>query len=269
MTAKLNRAVRCTAAVLAAVAIGAGATACDSSGDSSSKAAGSHSDAALDLSSSGKQSGSQDKAGTDDSATDNTASDNTTSDKAGSGSAGSGKAGAQESAGKHVRTTAQQGSRTDAVNPASATSGTSRCHTDELGYTWGGPHGGRPDMDTTYQQQVTIRLTNKSTHTCTLRGFPGVSLISQSGETWDLQRSGDTPSTLTLKPGEDTAMVSMSILPVQKNDPDVQPFVPSKILLTPPNETTHVTLAWPYGGAILDQSGATRPGTFVNPVGIG
>lgn len=264
MTAKLNRAVRCTAAVLAAVAIGAGATACDSSGDSSSKAAGSHSDAALDLSSSGKQSGSQDKAGTNDSATDNTASDNTTSDKAGSG-----KAGAQESAGKHVRTTAQQGSRTDAVNPASATSGTSRCHTDELGYTWGGPHGGRPDMDTTYQQQVTIRLTNKSTHTCTLRGFPGVSLISQSGETWDLQRSGDTPSTLTLKPGEDTAMVSMSILPVQKNDPDVQPFVPSKILLTPPNETTHVTLAWPYGGAILDQSGATRPGTFVNPVGIG
>ncbi|MEV0846362.1 DUF4232 domain-containing protein [Streptomyces sp. NPDC049954] len=259
MTAKLNRAVRCTAAVLAAVAIGAGATACDSSGDSSSKAAGSHSDTALNLSSSGKQGGSQDKAGSDNAGTDN----------AGSGNAGSDKAGTQESSGTPARTTAQQGSRTDAVNPVSTTSTTSRCHTNELGYTWGGPHGGRPDMNTTYQQQVTIRLTNKSTHTCTLRGYPGVQLVSTTGETWDLLRSSDMPSTLTLKPGDDTAMVSMSILPAQKNDPDVKPFVPAQILLTPPNETTHATLAWPYGGAILDQSGASRPGTFVNPVGIG
>ncbi|QFR96349.1 hypothetical protein GBW32_29035 [Streptomyces tsukubensis] len=61
----------------------------------------------------------------------------------------------------------------------------------------------------------------------------------------------------------------MSILPVDPSDKDTKPFVPSKVLITPPNETTHVDLDWPYGGAILDQSGATRPGTFVAPIVIG
>ncbi|WP_326808588.1 MULTISPECIES: DUF4232 domain-containing protein [unclassified Streptomyces] len=231
MNTKLNRAVRCTAAVLAVIAVGAGATACNSSSGESSSKAGAHS-AAKD-SASGKQ---------------------------GTGDAKVAKA----------KKTAEKGSRTDAINSTSASATTSkRCHTGELDFSWGGPHGGRPDMDAQNQQSASIRLTNSGDRTCTLRGFPGVRLISESGETWDLRRAAITPSTITLKPGDDTAMVDMTILPVPRDLKDTKPFLPSKVLITPPNETTHVTLKWPYGGAVLDQTGATRPGTFINPIGVG
>ncbi|MEK8172308.1 hypothetical protein NKH77_32635 [Streptomyces sp. M19] len=46
-------------------------------------------------------------------------------------------------------------------------------------------------------------------------------------------------------------------------------FAPSTVLVTPPNQRNHLELAWPYGGAVLDQSGATRPGTYVGPVNAG
>ncbi|MFI7240629.1 DUF4232 domain-containing protein [Streptomyces qinglanensis] len=240
MTAKLNRAVRCTAAVLAALAVGAGATACDASSGSSDKAA-SHSGSAAD-SSSGTQDGGSQKDSQKDS----------------------------QDAGDGVKKTAVKGSRTDAVNPASArTRESKRCHTGELRYSWGGPHGGAPDMEADSQQIASIRLTNSGGRTCTVYGFPGVRLISDSGDAWDLRRSSDKPSTLTLHPGDDTAMVSMNVLPLPHDMKGPKPFRVSKVLLTPPDETTHVTLKWPYGGALLDQSGATRPGTFVNPVGVG
>ncbi|MFI8852504.1 DUF4232 domain-containing protein [Streptomyces sp. NPDC053499] len=229
MTRKLTRAVRCTAAVLAVVAVGAGATACSSSTDASSSKAGTHADAAK----------------------------------------GSSGAEAKGSSGVKVKKAAQKGSRTDAVNTSSAAGSSKRCHTGELDFTWGGPHGGAPDMDADHQQIATVQLKNDSGRTCTLRGFPGVQLVSKSGETWDLRRSADTPSTITLDPGESTAAVSMNILPVPSDMKGPKLFVPSKVLITPPNETTHVTLDWPYGGAILDQSSATRPGTFVNPVVLG
>ncbi|WP_027760742.1 DUF4232 domain-containing protein [Streptomyces sp. AA1529] len=240
MTAKLNRAVRCTAAVLAALAVGAGATACDASSGSSDKAAA-HSGSAAD-SSSGTQDGGSQKDSQKDS----------------------------QDAVDGVKKTAVKGSRTDAVNPASArTRESKRCHTGELRYSWGGPHGGAPDMEADQQQIASIRLTNSGGRTCTVYGFPGVRLVSDSGDTWDLRRSSDKPSTLTLDPGEDTAMVSMNVLPLPQDMKGPKPFRVSKVLLTPPDETTHVTLDWPYGGALVDQSGATRPGTFVNPVGVG
>lgn len=45
-------------------------------------------------------------------------------------------------------------------------------------------------------------------------------------------------------------------------------FVPARFLVTSPNETTHFALKWPFGGQILKQGDATRPGTYVNPVGL-
>ncbi|WP_328329838.1 MULTISPECIES: DUF4232 domain-containing protein [unclassified Streptomyces] len=250
MTAKLNRVARSAAAVLAVIAVGAGAAACDSSSGSAASKTSAQAGTGQD-SSSTAQGGSQDKAQ--------------------SGTSGSGNA-AEGSAQHKVKSMAQKGSRTDAVNPApvsASTSGSSRCHTIDLGYDWGGPHGAAPDMnDSTDQQVASIKLTNRGDSTCTLRGFPGVRLVSKTGEAWDLRRSSDTPSTMTLHPGESTASISIMLLAIPADSKDTKPFVPSKVLITPPNETTHVTLDWPYGGAILDQSGATHPGTFVSPVGI-
>lgn len=40
-------------------------------------------------------------------------------------------------------------------------------------------------------------------------------------------------------------------------------------LISTSGGTTRVTLKWPCADAILGQSGATRPGTFVNPIGVG
>ncbi|MFI1200169.1 DUF4232 domain-containing protein [Streptomyces sp. NPDC020883] len=150
---------------------------------------------------------------------------------------------------------------------APSAAGNSRCHAGELRYSWDSAHGGRPDMDATDQQIAAVRLKNNGGRTCTLHGFPGVRLIGKSGEAWDLRRSADRPSTITLRPGDDTALVTLTILPVAEHGAGA--FVPSKVLITPPDEKTHGTLAWPYGGAILDQSGATHPGTYVNPVGVG
>jgi Protein of unknown function (DUF4232) len=257
MTAKLNRAARCAAAVLAVVAVGAGAAACGSSSGTPATPGATNSAAQASGPTKSVQQGSQ--AGT---STARTAQRSSQAGAAPARAAGQGSQTATVQA-----KAAQSGSRSDAVNATSAT--TSRCHTGDLGISWDSKAGGHPDMNVTYQQIATIRLTNTGAHTCTLYGFPGVSMISTSGETWDLVRSADKPSTVTLRPGDDTALITMDILPTAKNDPDSKPFVPSKVLVTPPNETTHVTLAWPYGGALLDQSGATRPGTFVNPVGIG
>ncbi|WP_438483769.1 DUF4232 domain-containing protein [Streptomyces sp. S186] len=156
---------------------------------------------------------------------------------------------------------------TAAGTDAPSATSSNRCHTGELRYSWGSAHGGRPDMDATKQQIAAVRLKNNGGRTCTLHGFPGVRLISTSGEAWDLRRSADKPSTLMLRPGDDTALVTMTILPVARHSAGA--FVPGKVLITPPDEKVHVTLAWPYGGAILDQSGATHPGTYVNPVGVG
>lgn len=262
MTAKLNRAARCAAAVMAVIAVGAGAAACDSTSGSAPSKTSAQSSTGQDSSSTTAQGGSQDKA------------QSGTSDTSGSGSSADGAA-------QHkVKAMAAKGSRTDAVNPVPASvpgsapapasaSESSRCHTIDLGYDWGGPHGGAPDMkDATDQQVASIKLTNRGDSTCTLRGFPGVQLVSKTGETWDLRRSSDTPSTMTLHPGESTASISIMLLAIPADSKDTKPFVPSKVLITPPNETTHVTLDWPYGGAILDQSGATHPGTFVSPVGV-
>ncbi|WP_234317719.1 DUF4232 domain-containing protein [Streptomyces rimosus] len=53
----------------------------------------------------------------------------------------------------------------------------------------GGPDGGRRAGARSH------RYPNTSGRTCTLHGFPGVRLISKSGEAWDLRRSADRPST--------------------------------------------------------------------------
>jgi hypothetical protein len=37
-------------------------------------------------------------------------------------------------------------------------------------------------------------------------------------------------------------------------------------VVTPPNETTSVSLAWPWSPVLL-QDGATHPGTYVGPIG--
>ncbi|QKW09718.1 DUF4232 domain-containing protein [Streptomyces sp. NA04227] len=239
MNVKLALARRCAAASLAVVALGSVVTAYGSS-DGSSPVDGAHSDTVKSVAA-----------------------------KSASQQGGSGGAVARDlvPAGAEV---SRDGVSSKAANASSSVAGSRRCHTGELRYEWDSAHGGRPDMDATYQQIALIRLTNSGGHTCTLHGYPGIRLIGKGGEAWDLPRAKDKPSTLTLRPGDDTAVVTFNLLPIPANTTDTRPLTPRKVLITPPDETTHVTLDWPYGGAIWHQAGKpTHPETFVNPIGVG
>ncbi|MEW2401032.1 DUF4232 domain-containing protein [Streptomyces sp. NPDC046862] len=158
-----------------------------------------------------------------------------------------------------------------AAVPASAAAKAepTRCHTADLKAGFATGDDAKPEMERTDQQtQAYIWFTNQSTRTCTLSGFAGVDMVgAQSTDgTWSLARSSKTPEKMTLEPG-DTVDFSITLLPVAGSTPKKEKFVPAKFLVTPPNETEHFTLKWPFGGQILKQDGATRPATYLNPVG--
>ncbi len=132
---------------------------------------------------------------------------------------------------------------------------------------WGAKGHGQPDMKSTHQQTASVWLKNTGSGDCTIGGFPGVRLEPATGTAIDLPRSFRKPAPVTLKPGEDT-FFTIRLLP-EPLDSDQHTIKPSTVLVTPPNEKQHFQLKWPYGGAILDQSAATHPGTFVNPVNAG
>ncbi|MFJ4437272.1 DUF4232 domain-containing protein [Streptomyces sp. NPDC088923] len=231
------RAVRTTAAALAVLALGAGAVACDGDDDSASAAPTASQNAGAPA---------QDASKGDDGA-----------------SQGGGQGAAPSAAPK------EEGQNDDGINPSDEAGKPSgaHCSTSEIDFDFWAPHGGKPDMEQSkYQQSVTVRLTNHSKRTCTLKGFPGVQLVSAKGERWDLPRSNARADTMTLKPGDDTAHIKFTIMP--ETDPDARVFVPQDVVMTLPDETKQVTLPWEFGGGILDQSGATHPGTFVDPIGL-
>ncbi|WP_406455360.1 DUF4232 domain-containing protein [Streptomyces sp. NBC_01622] len=138
--------------------------------------------------------------------------------------------------------------------------GAGRCHTAGLGFSFGSGDGKVSSSDD--QQQLAVVLKNKTSVACTVQGFPGVDLKS-SGGSWSLTRSGATPKKVTLAAGS-TATFTISFLPWTQGSGTE--FKATSVVVTPPNETTSATLAWP-GGSVLLQDGATHPGTYTGPVG--
>ncbi|QIY72975.1 DUF4232 domain-containing protein [Streptomyces sp. RLB1-33] len=138
--------------------------------------------------------------------------------------------------------------------------GASRCHTAGLGFSFGAGDGKVSSSDD--QQQLAVVLKNKTSAACTIQGFPGVDLKS-SGGSWSLTRSGATPKKVTLAAGSSTTF-TITFLPW--NQGSGTEFKATSVVVTPPNETTSTTLAWP-GGSVLLQDGATHPGTYTGPVG--
>ncbi|MER7998638.1 DUF4232 domain-containing protein [Streptomyces sp. NPDC095613] len=145
-----------------------------------------------------------------------------------------------------------------------------RCHTADLKAGFATGEDAAPEMGQTENQtQAYIWFTNKSNRTCTLSGFAGVDMVGaqKTDGTWSLARSSEKPVKLTLEQG-DTVDFSVTLLPVAQSTPQKEKFVPATFLVTPPNETEHFTLKWPFGGQILKQDAATHPATYLNPVGF-
>nr|WP_272919919.1 DUF4232 domain-containing protein [Streptomyces sp. SID4948] len=140
--------------------------------------------------------------------------------------------------------------------PAAATIG--RCHTAGLKFSFGNGDSAYSSADD--QQHLEVLMTNSSGSTCTIKGFPGVDL--QAADTWSLVRTNKTAPTVTLKSGASASFV-ISYLPWEAGSGTQ--FSAKTVAITPPNETTSVTLNWP-GSSILRQDGATHPATYVGPV---
>ncbi|MGW3105076.1 DUF4232 domain-containing protein [Streptomyces sp. NPDC001100] len=194
--------------------------------------------------------GSGDDASGDQSSAPASSSSATAENAGATEAAGSGTSGSGSSTGGGAGTGSSGGSGTS----------TGRCHTAGLGFSFGSGDGKVNSSDD--QQHLAVVLKNKTSAACTIQGFPGVDLKS-SGGSWSLTRSSATSQKVTLAAGSSAAF-TITFLPWTQGSGTE--FKATSVVVTPPNETTSATLAWP-GGSVLLQDGATHPGTYTGPVG--
>ncbi|KKD09302.1 DUF4232 domain-containing protein [Streptomyces sp. WM6386] len=129
-------------------------------------------------------------------------------------------------------------------SPATSTSGTpsrrTRCHTSELEATLGRNDPGAG------QENFPVILTNTSSRTCTLHGYPGAAFVDASGEQLgpDPKRTPGTPVTVKLAPGQNAwSGITFS-------NPEVsgaRTANPDALLVTPPDERDPLKVAWSAG----------------------
>ncbi|MFF0160888.1 DUF4232 domain-containing protein [Streptomyces sp. NPDC005263] len=124
-----------------------------------------------------------------------------------------------------------------AASPAAALS---RCHTSELRATVGRNDPGAG------QENFPVVLTNASSRTCTVRGYPGAAFLDTSGRQLgpDPKRSSATPETVTLAPGR-SAWAGLSFA-----NPEISgahAATPASLLVTPPNERDPLKVPWRGG----------------------
>jgi ABC-type transport system substrate-binding protein len=137
-------------------------------------------------------------------------------------------------------------------NPAT---GTSRCHTSMLSahVTMGNPGAG--------QRYAFLVLTNTSTTTCRVYGFPGMQLLSASGGNipTNVVREPVTPTLVTVAPGKHVySQLHWTVVPGSGEGSPCEPH-PSKVKTTPPDETTSLTTSWPGGSVCQHGQITVRP----------
>ncbi|MGY4977968.1 DUF4232 domain-containing protein [Streptomyces sp. 900105755] len=177
------------------------------------------------------------------------------SGSSGSGSSGSGSSGTGGSGSTSGSSTS--GGGTSSSGGFSSTGSVPACQAAQFGYSWADPGSG-----TGQQKHAVVAFTNKSGHSCTMYGFPGVDLVN-SGQKWSLPRTNATPKRVTLANGASTNFTITFLVPGQGDSSD---FTPTTVVVTAPNQRTSFDLPW-HGGAVVLQDGATHPGSFIGPVG--
>jgi hypothetical protein len=147
------------------------------------------------------------------------------------------------------------------AGPANASSGHT-CQAAGLGFAFG--------AKSVAMGQITqvVNLTNKGASACTMRGFPGVNLVGQAfgkkNYAWPLERQTAKYSTVTLAPGKSAHFNLIYLIGVRGDGVNIAVH---EIVVTPPNDYSHVVLRW--NQSVLLQDGATHPGTFIGPVVAG
>lgn len=93
-------------------------------------------------------------------------------------------------------------------------------------------------------------FTNHSANACVMSGFPGVDLVGP-GSTYSLPRVG-TPASVTLAPGGSAHSLIYYIDPAGSVPPGQQStlWTPTKLSVTPPDETTQLSVPWTVGNPV-------------------
>ncbi|MFF2651058.1 DUF4232 domain-containing protein [Streptomyces sp. NPDC058045] len=165
------------------------------------------------------------------------------SDSGGGSSSGGGKAGGAKT-GTEDRTEPLSGSKTGSDT---GTRRTRFCKVQDLDMN---ARDAKPDLE---NGNVIVTMTNTSSRTCSVTGFPGVDLTDADHTTSPLTRDDNQPRIADLKPGQN-GVFNISYKISKGGEPGESN--PVEIQVTPPNDTRHVTLHWP-SGAIKGMSNAT------------
>jgi hypothetical protein len=132
------------------------------------------------------------------------------------------------------------GSATPSAAGSPAAAASTRCHTSELRASIGRNNPGAG------QENFPVVLTNASTRTCTVRGYPGAAFVDASGRQLgpDPKRSQGSPKTVTLAPGK-SAWAGLTF-----SNPEVsgaRTATPAALLVTPPDERASLKVTWSAG----------------------
>ncbi|MFF3275679.1 DUF4232 domain-containing protein [Streptomyces chrestomyceticus] len=243
-----HRTLRIAAAALTAVA-GLTLTACSGSDAGTGTKAAAHLDSeAAAANVGGADTGNAGSGGTDSGSA--SGSQGGAEAKAGTKSGGAG--GGKRAGGSH------------ASGGGKAAAGIQRCHTSNLTAVFATGEDAVPDPNADGGTTTSIVLTNKGSRSCKIGGFAGIDLRPDAGGPgWSLARSSTQHGSITLAPGESTDF-TLNLGMAKENAEDS--WLPRTVAVTPPDETTSLTLKWPWG-PLVDQRGATHPATFVNPIG--
>ncbi|MFJ7961587.1 DUF4232 domain-containing protein [Streptomyces sp. NPDC096319] len=109
---------------------------------------------------------------------------------------------------------------------------------------------------------VTVSFKNIGSSNCRISGFAGVDLKTSQGDTFSVDRNGEQALPQILREGE-TAAFNITFPVNNSGGSGVQP---TDIVVTPPNETKHVTLKWP-AGTLPVTNGEDTGKLHISPVG--
>ncbi|WP_327294742.1 DUF4232 domain-containing protein [Streptomyces sp. NBC_01197] len=156
-------------------------------------------------------------------------------------------------------------SDTSSANPPRSSSGgggntpapnhSTRCHTSELGLSIGDDHPGAG------QENFALVLTNKSGHTCTVSGFPGLAFVDGGGHqvSVDPERTGSSGGAVKVAPG------ASAWAPLSFTNPEVSgsgKVTPPTVRVTPPDEKVALIVPWNGGPVPADGSSGPQVGAF-------
>ncbi|MFJ2705974.1 DUF4232 domain-containing protein [Streptomyces sp. NPDC087428] len=178
----------------------------------------------------------------------------------GSGSGGSDQDSGKDSAGKGSGGTSTGGKGTAGGTGSGTGSGDSgkggKCRTDGLEITaMDNFIDGDPDGT------VAVEMKNTSGQDCVISGFAGVDLKTNAGSL-SAERTGAPGEPYTLKNGSQIAFAINYPL----NESGGSGVRITGLVVTPPNETKSVTLAWPGRGTLPATDGSGTP-VKVGPIG--